>query len=212
MRKEIWLPSYWGWGLGLGLVIILLFVLRGSIYGFLALNEPIQSDCVVVEGWLRPNYMSEAAQFIRAQKIHRVFTTGNDAEDEWGTFRGGTFAELGKERLASFGVSKEEIIAVPNHSQRDRTFNSALALKDWCGRNGTTLGSFNLITEGPHARRSFMLFRRVFGPKTEIGVVALKPVPDQAMKWWKTSAGFREVTDELIAYLYAAIVFRPPAQ
>ncbi|MGO8699337.1 MAG: YdcF family protein [Limisphaerales bacterium] len=211
VRKECWKLSYKGWGLGLGFVILLLLVLRGTVYGFLALSEPIQSDCVVVEGWLAPNYMAKAAQFIQTQKIHRVFTTGSSADDEWDTFRGETYAELGKTRLASLGVPKEEIIAVPSHvSQRDRTYNSALALKEWCSQNGNTLASFNLLSEGPHARRSYMLFQRALGPKTEIGIIALKSVDDERMNWWQTSAGFRSVTGECVAYLYAAIIFHPP--
>jgi hypothetical protein len=211
VRQECWRLSYKGWGLGMVFVVLLLVVLRGTVYGFLALNEPIQSDCVVVEGWLPPNYMAKAVQFIQAQKIHRVFTTGSSADDAWDTFRGETFAELGKTRLASLGVPKEEIIAVPSHvSQRDRTYNSALALKEWCRQSGNTLVSFNLLSTGPHARRSYMLFRRALGPKTEIGIIALKSVDDETKHWWQTSAGVREVLSESISYLYALIIFHPP--
>jgi hypothetical protein len=211
VRQECWRLSYKAWALGLGFALILVFIFRATIYGFLAQNEPIQSDCVVVEGWLTPDCMSKAAQFIQTRKIHHILTTGSTADDEWDTFRGETFAELGKERLASLGVPKAEITAVPSHiNQRDRTYNAALALKQWCGQTGNALISFNLLTEGPHARRSHMLFKRAFGPKIEIGIIPLKPANVETMPWWQTSSGFRAVMSESFAFLYAALVFHPP--
>jgi hypothetical protein len=137
VRNECWRLSYMGWGLGLGLVIILLSVLRGSIYGFLAQNEPIKSDCVVVEGWLAPGNMAEAAQFIQTHGIHRVFTTGTEAFQEWGAIPGETYGELGKERLALLGVAKEEILAVPcRANQKDRTTIRPWPLENGAARRG----------------------------------------------------------------------------
>jgi len=102
---------------------------------------------------------------------------------------------------------------VPIHvSQRDRTYNSALALKEWCIQSGNTLASFNLLSAGPHARRSYMLFRRALGPKMAIGIVSLKSVDDETMNWWQTSAGVRNVIGECLAYLYAALIFHPSAR
>jgi hypothetical protein len=57
-----------------------------------------------------------------------------------------------------------------------------------------------------------MLFKRAFGPKTEIGVITLKTADDETTKWWQTSAGVRDIMDESIAYLYAALIFHPLAQ
>jgi uncharacterized SAM-binding protein YcdF (DUF218 family) len=192
---------------------MMLFVLRGGIYGFLAQNEPIESDCVVVEGWLSPDCMAKAARFIQTRQIHRVLMTGGTVEDEWDTFRGETYAELGKERLASLGVPKEGITAVPCHvNQRERTYNAALALRQWCDQKGNTLVSFNLLTEGAHARRSYMLFQRALGPRMEIGIIPLKSINMEARQWWQSSAGIKGVIAETSAYLYAAIIFHPPAR
>ncbi|HEY3855703.1 MAG TPA: YdcF family protein [Verrucomicrobiae bacterium] len=212
VRKECWRLSYKGWVLGLGLVVCFVLFLRGFIYGFLAINEPIESDCVVVEGWLTRDAMTKAAQYIQTHKIHRVFTTGVDAREVWETFSGETYADLGKEHLASLGVPKEEITAVPSHElRRDRTYNSALALREWSKQHGNSLVSFNLITEGPHARRSRLLFKRALGPKIEFGVISMDPVVDETTGWWQSSAGIREVYFECIAYSYVALFFHPPA-
>jgi uncharacterized SAM-binding protein YcdF (DUF218 family) len=84
-----------------------------------------------------------------------------------------------------------------------------VALKKWADEHGVQLTRINLVTVGPHARRSRLLFQKSFGKELPIGVVAI-PEPDYDTKhWWRSSLGFRAVTGEAIAYLYARFLFRP---
>jgi len=43
-----------------------------------------------------------------------------------------------------------------------------------------------------------------------VGVTALPPLDFNPDRWWRTSEGFRTVTSEAIAYLYARFFFRTP--
>jgi hypothetical protein len=82
-------------------------------------------------------------------------------------------------------------------------------VKDSLQRDGRKIQTMDLITLGPHARRSRLLFQRVFADDIEVGVF---PVDDEAYDsshWWRSSAGIREVPFELIAYFYAKLIFRP---
>ena len=100
---------------------------------------------------------------------------------------------------------------IPSHiSGRDRTYNSAVALRDWFREHNVTVRSINVLTEDAHARRTQLLFQKAFGSGVAVGVISV-PDPDYDEKhWWRTSEGVREVLGESIAYVYARIFFHPP--
>jgi hypothetical protein len=71
------------------------------------------------------------------------------------------------------------------------------------------LRSFNILTEDFHARRTRLLYEKVFGKDVAIGIIAI-PSPDyDAHHWWRYSDGVREAVGESIAYLYAKFLFFP---
>ena len=90
---------------------------------------------------------------------------------------------------------------------RDRTYGSAVALRDWLHAHQITLTHLNVLTEGAHARRTWMLYQKAFGKTVTVGIISV-PSPDFAPgDWWRNSEGVREVIDESIAYLYARFIF-----
>jgi hypothetical protein len=122
-----------------------------------------------------------------------------------------TSASVGAELLKKTGLPGKCIQMVPSHiSGRDRTYSSAVALRDWFHEHNATVPSINVLTEGTHARRTQLLFQQAFGSGVTVGIISI-PDPDyDAKHWWRTSEGVRDVLDESIAYLYAAIFFHPP--
>jgi len=99
---------------------------------------------------------------------------------------------------------------VPSHvSGRDRTYSSALALREYFQTNGLAVKSFNVLTEDVHARRTWMLFQKAFGKETAVGIISV-PDPDyDPAHWWRYSEGVREILGESIAWLYAEFLFHP---
>jgi len=94
-------------------------------------------------------------------------------------------------------------------SRRDRTFASALALREWCASNRVELTAFNVVTLGPHARRSRLLNRKVFDSHVQIGVIAIPNSEYDAEHWWRYSEGVKETLSETAAYLYSRFLFSP---
>lgn len=91
----------------------------------------------------------------------------------------------------------------------NRTYNSALAVRQWVGKNYTTFPSMNIFTEGAHARRSLMLYRLAFGKHTNIGIIS-SPNPNfNSKKWWKAEEGRRHILEQTLKYLYAKFLFYP---
>lgn len=119
-----------------------------------------------------------------------------------------TFAERGAAVLLKLGVATNVVQAVPAPRVRqDRTYAAALALKNWSREHNVVLTRVQLVTEGPHARRSRLLFAKALGRHVKVGVTAV-PVQDyDAEHWWRSSNGVRGVISELVAYGYARLLF-----
>jgi hypothetical protein len=92
---------------------------------------------------------------------------------------------------------------------KDRTYVSALALKEHLIEHGISTKNVNVLTMGIHARRSRLLFRKAFGPETTIGIVALEEPIENPKPWWVTSVGVRGMISEVLAFIYARFLFMP---
>jgi hypothetical protein len=70
----------------------------------------------------------------------------------------------GGEKLIYFGLPSELVVTVSSGEvHRDRTFHSATAVKDWLREQGLQTASIDVVTVGPHARRSRLLYEKAFG-------------------------------------------------
>jgi hypothetical protein len=108
------------------------------------------------------------------------------------------------------GMNMDVVQAVPaNIKYRNRTFQSALALRKWIEENHLPVTSFNLVTVGPHARRSRLLFEKAFAGHARVGIIAVENREYDPQRWWKYSEGVKDVIGEAIGYLYARFVFHP---
>jgi hypothetical protein len=66
----------------------------------------------------------------------------------------------------------------------------------------------DVITLGPHARRSRLLYQKAFGNAVSLGVISLADPAYDSRYWWRSSEGVREVWGEAVAYLYARLSIR----
>jgi uncharacterized SAM-binding protein YcdF (DUF218 family) len=106
--------------------------------------------------------------------------------------------------LKKAGIPSELVQMVPSHViGRDRTYSSAIALRDWLREHEMQVRSLNIVTEGAHARRTRLLFEKALGPDIRVGVISI-PSPDyDVTHWWYYSEGAEEIVQESIGYIYA---------
>jgi uncharacterized SAM-binding protein YcdF (DUF218 family) len=212
-RKERWGFSWKGWLLALGLLIGLAISLVWNIYPFLAVTQRVDTDVLVVEGWV-PQYAIRAAiTEFHSGHYQRLFTTGGPITGMGGyTNDYNTSASLGATRLRAAGLDPNLIQMVPSRvSERDRTYGSAVALRDWFQEHRLDVHAINVVTEDVHARRSRLMFQKALGPGVKVGVIAV-PNPDyDSGQWWRYSEGVKEVVSEGVAYVYARVFFWPSA-
>jgi hypothetical protein len=101
---------------------------------------------------------------------------------------------------------------VPSHvNGRERTYSSAIALRDWFREHNTPVDNINVLTEGAHARRTRLLYQKAFDQNVTVGIIAVSNPDYNPKQWWRYSDGVREVTGESIAYIYAKFFFYPSA-
>ena len=195
------------------LIIVLTFATIAflNVYPFLATTGRVDTDVLVVEGWVHPYAIQAAAEEFNGHSYRRVFTTGGPVAGIGGYVNDyQTAASVGAGLLKKAGVPAELVQMVPSHViGRDRTYSSAIALKDWLREHNIQLRSLNIVTEGAHARRTRLLFEKAFGPGVNIGVIAVNSPDFNAKRWWRYSEGVEDVIDESVGYIYAKVFFRP---
>ena len=208
-RRERWGLSRRGWLAAGGLAALLGVLFLFRIYPFLAVTDrqPL-SDYLVAEGWVPVDVLKGACEEFHTGGYRSILVSGCIVHDEWTDKPGVTYADWGASKLRRLGVPNDLIEPVPCFVQkRDRTYSSALAVKQWLDAHGIHPTQINMVTEGCHARRSRLLFQKAFGPDLKVGVIAVADPQFDPDHWWRTSEGVREVIGESIAYLYARFFF-----
>jgi DUF218 domain len=217
-RRQIWWPTPWGVLVLCGVIAgIALFAAR-TVGGYLARSDPAQGSdgqgarVLVVEGWLEEGELSQAIATFRRGRYERVVTTGGPIDSWQEGVAWPTFAERAANYLRQHGLADVAVVAVPAPtSAQDRTFLSAVVVREWLQREQPGLAAFDLFSAGVHARRSRLAYRLAFGPGVEVGVLAATQHRFDVDRWWLTSDGAKTVLGELLSLAWTECCFWPGA-
>jgi uncharacterized SAM-binding protein YcdF (DUF218 family) len=196
--------------LAFAVVLISVLVFR-SVYPFLAITHRVDADVLVVEGWVHQYAIRAAVDEFRSGSYERVFTTGGPVQGTGGyTNDYNTSASVAADLLRKNGLANGSVQMVPSRvMDRDRTYSSAVALRNWFRDRNMAVSGIDVVTEDLHARRTRLLFQKALGDKVAVGVIAI-PNPDyDAKHWWRYSEGLKDVLSETATYVYARLLFYP---
>ncbi|NNJ71337.1 MAG: DUF218 domain-containing protein [Kiritimatiellales bacterium] len=208
--KPVRRPTWRGWLLIAMLLAGLLLVLFMNIYSFLAPEEPPYEGVMVVEGWIHDFALDEAAAMYRNGNYSHIACTGIPIEIGSYLIEFESLAHMTALRLRKLGIPKDDIIvAVADEQKKDRTYLSAVALREAFIGHNIQASKIHLVTTGPHGRRSRLLFQKALGKEYQVGITCLPDAGYEPEKWYAYSRGVRSVIEELIAYLYAKLFFHP---
>ena len=187
-----------------------MIVLLGA-FPYLAVTDRVSADVLVVEGWVHPYAIQAGVEEFKMGSYQRIFTTGGPVVGKGGYINDyQTSASVGADLLKHAGAPAELVQMVPSHViGRDRTYSSAIALRDWLREHDVEVRSLNIVTEGAHARRTRLLFEKALGPGVAVGVIAASSPDFNAKRWWRYSEGVEDVIDQSVAYVYARFFFLP---
>jgi len=207
-RQEVWLPTLLGWLLIVLFALAFLFVSVNNLPSFLAVNQPINAEVLVIEGWLPDYAVQEALTRFRRGSYRQIVTTGIPIERGCYLAKYKNYAELAAATLKTLGLESDKIVPVPTPEVRkDRTYASAIAVKQWLVKTNPPIKSIDILTLDLHARRSWLLYRQALAStNTQVGIIATPPLDYDPKYWWRYSAGVRKTINELVAYIYARFI------
>jgi uncharacterized SAM-binding protein YcdF (DUF218 family) len=211
VRKERWGLSWRGRLVVLVLVIAGGWLAFSNLYSFFAITRRVDTPVLVVEGWVHEYAIRMAVDEFRTGSYRRIYTTGGPVQGVGRYINDySTAASVGAGHLKAAGMPPGFVQMVPSRvMERDRTYNAAVALRDWLRDHGESVKALNVLTEDVHARRTRLLFQQAFGDQVRIGIISA-PNPDyDARYWWRYSEGVRTTVGECIAYTYARVFFLP---
>jgi len=202
-RKPRWGLTIRGW-LGILLAIVLLFCLAlFKLEAFFSYSAPVEAQVLVVESWIGDIPLQGAIAEFQRQPYRLLVTAGSDLRRGQLLSQYKDYAHLSEATLIELGFDPEKIQAIRTPIvDRDRTLNSALAVKKWLKQNEIGLSGINVYSEDVHGRRSWLIYRKVFEPEIQVGVISHPAISYDPKRWWTSSEGFKRTIGECISYLY----------
>ncbi|MCF8367835.1 MAG: hypothetical protein K9G76_02245 [Bacteroidales bacterium] len=210
-KKERWSATWLGNIVKILILLIVVWIYVVNIRTYLAPVEPIEARVLVVEGFITDYAIEESMHIFNEGNYDLMIVTGKkrikgahlDHFTNDGEYSAATLNYMG------FDMKKLKVVEVAFDVTRDRTYYSALSVKKWLDKNLPGCRAVNLITLGCHGRRSHYLFQEAFGETIEVGIISIESKSYDPIKWWSTSFGFREVTNETFAWIYGRYFFFP---
>lgn len=208
-RRQIWLPTLWG----LIIFIVVLSTLSGLIFRniayFLAQQQAINGDILVIEGWLAEPALLTAIDHYKKGNYQLIITTGGPDNRQINPEHK-TYAEKASAFLLKQGINKTKLVTIPTpESAQDRTYLSAVMVRDWLVTNQQKPYNIDLFSGDVHARRSYQLYKMAFAEKTNIGIIAATPNNFSLKYWWRTSEGAKSVLAETAGLVWINCCFSP---
>lgn len=181
-----------------------------NTYPFLAPSNPRSNGIIVIEGWIHDEALTEVVHQFKKGNYSLIACAGIPIETGSYLQEFNTYSEMTAARLRELGIAKKNIlICNAEDITKDRTYQSAVALRKTLEREAITEKTLHLITTGPHGRRSRLLFQKALSNEYDIGITCLPDASYSPKKWFTCSEGVRSVIGESIAYLYAKLFFHP---
>lgn len=208
-RRNIWVPTWKGLLITGSLLVLFAIGVLYGIYPFLAVNRPVKAEVIVVEAWVPDYVLKQGLDLSRDEQCRYLLLTGGTVRSEIDPEPDDTYAYMAMQRLRRITKELANVRVVPSPEvDRDRTYSSAVAVRKWLAAEGVEVKNLNVLTMGPHARRSRLMFEEAFGPGVEIGILSGRDREYNPEHWWRSSEGVKEVLSESAAYFYARFLFR----
>jgi DUF218 domain len=203
-RVGKWSPNVLG---GFSLFVVLVVpAIWLCIYGesYFSLTRRLPGEVLVVEGWIGRDGVRAAAAEFEGGGYRYIVATGGQSND---SRHPSNYAEMAGEELIRSGVPADRvIIASTGEIEHERTFESAAAAWRKLQKSDIHPGYINVLTLGPHARRSRLVYAKVFAPAARVGVIAWRPAYYDTEPWWQSRGRTKCFLKEIVGYPFEVLL------
>lgn len=205
-RASVWVPTWRTLLLLLAAGALVLWGALRSAHRFLSVHEPVAANVLVVEGWLPDDALAVGVREFQRGGYEVLIASGGPLPKGYLVSGYATYAELAGATVVKLGVATNQLrVASTAKTHRNRTYVSACAVRDLVREHGLTVRGINVVSEGPHARRTRLAYRKAFGDSTAIGILDVPPQDYDADRWWASSDGVKSTLTEGLGWLYEVL-------
>ena len=102
---------------------------------------------------------------------------------------------------------KDSVVVIPSQRTKlSRTYSCALAFKEWYLKSSFKDTPVNIVSLGPHSRRTWKIYKSVLGKTVDTGIIAVNNKGYNAKNWWRSLAGIKDTIHEMVSYIYTLAV------
>jgi hypothetical protein len=201
-RKVVW-NTVTRW-IAIGLTCLILGAWgMARLVPFLACNNPVDAEILIVEGWFAPSYTQTVLEEFRKGKYQHLFVVG-DCQSSGQGQEAVCDTNSAVRLLIQLGVEPSLVTAVTVPATRfHKTWHYALALQEHMAGSGYKVKTANVLSLWVHARKSLVVFQKAFGPDIKVGVIAARHQRFSSERWWLSATGIYAVAKNGVAYLDA---------
>lgn len=205
-RRNVWCLTWLGWLCTLLIIAFPLVWWCRCGASFLSSTHRVPAGILVVEGWIGREGVRAAGQEFQSRGYQLIVTAGGPTSSErWEDARS-NYAEMAARELIRSGVPKDRIVVAPAREvERQRTYESAVAVRRALWDGHLPFKALNVFTWGTHARRTRLVFAKVFPSPLGVGVIGWVPSRPEATSWWQSSERAKEFLTETVGYAYEAL-------
>jgi len=210
IKKSCSRPTLLGWLLIAALLVLVVRVWMATVCGFLSMEKPVKAKILVIEGWVEDYALKHALELYKRDHYKHLIITGLPLVhfQDFVMFPNTATAAAAEIRKMGFRDSIYKAV-IPSTVFIDRTYNTGVATRMIVEKHPEWGKSLNIYSVGVHARRTHLMFERAFGSDYKIGIIADTDRSFDPRHWWHTSIGFRNVSNEFVAWLYVSLFFHP---
>ena len=149
-----------------------------------------------------PGGIRAAVAEFEGSGYHYIVASGGLTSGRWED-EPASYAKMAADEMIRLGIPREKIVvATAGYTEKQRTFESAVAVWRVLRSAGILHKAVNIFTFGPHARRSGVVFAKVFSPAVNVGIIAWTPAEYRTEPWWRSSERSRDLLQETVGFLY----------
>jgi hypothetical protein len=173
---------------------------------FFSLTRRLSANVLIVEGWIGSEGIRAAAEEFSRGAYKYLLITGGMTSDGTGS-NSSNRAETAKRQLIELEVPESRIIVSSAiETEREHTFTLAVKARRSFQDAGVRPTSINVFTLGPHARRSQLVYEKVFASEVPVGVIAFVPSSYHTEPWWLSKKRTGCLLKEFVGYPFELLL------